>query len=410
MKSHTSVIRGMAVVALLGLGSQACVQPRPGGTVAADRPECPFDSVAIPVTRKVRETTTTTTLTVIPVSGPITNVPEYHDCQRFINPPAYGPMVAIFAHHALDSMYDQITDSVAGVALQAAAEIYSYDGDYDNLHIQRGFNCLYLTRTSGVWAARIVWVDQDADACLKPPVSSGHPLQVRPQSFPGLQEPDVPPVARWDWDPRRSQQYISIRCGREWCEVGPSGFSSSAGLGSPTLPDLDASTPAEVQRVLRIKGWYDEQYLALPGTGPFGLNPSLIRGTAIPHPMLERLTTVAHFTGQWRPSAYIRLDAPALDYSTKLGLQQGLNRIFMCQGDFSGCPNTAGIPQPICDAAADGQWWAKVVSPSGASPTYFCVIRRTHPGVVIPGTVRWRWDSDDEKTWIRCPEGCCTVS
>jgi hypothetical protein len=37
---------------------------------------------------------------------------------------------------------------------------------------------------------------------------------------------DIPPVARWDYDTANHQQYIGLRCGGEWCEVGHSGFEN----------------------------------------------------------------------------------------------------------------------------------------------------------------------------------------
>ena len=49
---------------------------------------------------------------------------------------------------------------------------------------------------------------------------------------------------------------------------------------------------------------------------------------------------------------------------------------------------------------------------------YKCAYRTDHAGVKdlngnpvdIPGTARWKWDEDDEKLWVRCPQGCCTVN
>ena len=99
---------------------------------AEGRPECPQDSVFIVNKYKNDRGSFTQIVTTIPVSGPITNVPEYHDCQRFaMSPdPKYGPLVAIFANHGLDSMFPAPFDSSAQPPSEAAAEIYSWDGDY----------------------------------------------------------------------------------------------------------------------------------------------------------------------------------------------------------------------------------------------------------------------------------------
>jgi hypothetical protein len=33
------------------------------------------------------------------------------------------------------------------------------------------------------------------------------------------------------------------------------------------------------------------------------------------------------------------------------------------------------------------------------------------PGVPhIPGTARWFWVRRDEKLWMRCAQGCCTIN
>jgi hypothetical protein len=420
MKRPGKLLLGSAILGITTLGCEKKPEdttPPPPAT--AGRPECPMDSLRLKAVRIVDRQPVSYTLTQIPISGSITNVPEYHDCQRFVvdsgQGPVYGPMVAIFAHHALDSLYDELADTSLGSASQAAAEIYSYDGDYEPLSIRRGFNCLYLIKQNNVWGAVMKWADQNAELCLEP-LANGDQLTVRAEAFQDLEKNDLPPVARWDWDPDRNVQYISIRCGEEWCEVGPRGgfLSSRTLVGGVSLPRMDAVpalvgsvTGNERRRVLRVRGWYDEQVLALPATS--GLAPSTIRGIAIPHPLLQQMT-IASFATRWTLSGYIMLNGPPQDYSTKLGLGEGVNQISMCSGDWRDCPHRDDVPEPTCGAEADKKWWGEVTGPGGEKH-YFCVTRRTHdPMIEIPGTMRWRWDPDDEKTWIRCPNGCCTVN
>ena len=45
----------------------------------------------------------------------------------------------------------------------------------------------------------------------------------------------------------------------------------------------------------------------------------------------------------------------------------------------------------------------------GLAHKYFCVAKREHPAMVIPGIVRWRWKVKDETIWVSCQRGCCEV-
>jgi len=375
-----------------------------GRAIPESRPECPTDSVLIVNTYLVKKTPVTEIVTTIPVAGPITNVPEYHDCQRFA--PAlgekYGPLVAIFAHQGLDTLF---ADSTAP-PVEAAAEIYSWDGEYPALAIKRGFNCLYLKRSGTSWKARMVPVDT-AGACLHKQ-AGGEDLKVT--SWKAKYLGDLPAVARWDWDSRASQQYISIRCGVEWCEVGSkTGFTSSAlhpdgTLPSEPVPYKGEATAQEQQRVLTVKGWYDEQRIAVSDGASLLVSTTL--GTAFPHPMLDRLGDTSDFQLQWIPVAYVLLNQEPPGYKKKLNLDVGLNSVYMCHGPFTRCPEIpVGTREPKCPVGADRQWWTMIVS-ARKDTVYRCIHRRVHHDVQIPGTVRWRWKETDETLWVRCPQGC----
>ena len=77
------------------------------------RADCQQDSVFTIVVRDDSNAVTDTiTAGDIPLVGNIGNIPEYHDCQRFIlpagkdangpTPERYGPLMAVWAGHALD--------------------------------------------------------------------------------------------------------------------------------------------------------------------------------------------------------------------------------------------------------------------------------------------------------------------
>lgn len=429
--TDSSTARSLALIGFvaLALGAIGCPPPeKPAGTGTAvapgARPECPTDSVAIVI--KAKERDVQTVVTSIPLAGPISNVPEYHDCQRFVMGagPELGPLVAIFARYNLDSLGFLIdTLHEHGMELGAAgAQIYNYDHAYGPLGIQGpGFSCLYLNRTPSsssdqpVWTAKMVFAGSDETRCMQPAnvnTLPGQPLSVvvRPKPLSG---PDVPPVARWDWDPEHSEQYIGVKCGDDWCEIGRPGFTRSndhkykATWPAPEpVPSMTAPTGRQKERVLAVKGWYDEQRLSVGSAG--SLHATTIMGRAIPHPLLDDMDDIAVFRKGWIPSAYVDMDA---DYTAKYTLRQGLNRIYMCHNADKSCQ---GVPAACPDAASPApadQWWTKIVSgvASDTTVTYRCVTRREHAGVDVRGTVRWRWTENDETLWVRCGAGCCTT-
>jgi len=405
---------GGCAVAIVTLGvALGCGRQRKAGPITLGRPECPAGRLDIELVDTVEGVPQVRHVNNIPIAGPITNIPEFHDCQRFVNPAGgelkYGPMVAIFAHYRLDSLYSTRQDSAAGEIGEAAAEIYSYDGAYERLFINQGFNCLYLVQLAGGWQAYMTSVGNDEKGCQKP-LQRGNSLTVVAKRL-VHDDKDIPPVARWDYDTANHQQYIGLRCGGEWCEVGHSGFETSGMYSAARLPDdpvpgFGTIGGSEKARIVRVKGWYDEQYLAEGSTG--SLKPTRVRGTAFPHPLLDRMNTEAHFVGGWKPVAYLLMDGdPGETYKSKLNLEQGINKVFYCHGTFLSCGETT--TEPPCGVDADHQWWAKIESAVTHEAKYYCVTRRTHPGLEIPGVVRWRWREDDETLWVRCPEGCCAV-
>ncbi len=377
----------------------------------------------------------------------ITEVPEFHDCQRFLvgNGSSYGPLVAIFAAWELERL-DFRLDSASrtpsrrqgerptGAASSssgrdssgsatvgfAGALIVNLGERYQarNLVIESGFSCLYLWR-SGRWNAAIVPVPHD-DLCLKPIrpdtfTTAVENLRVIENVVPASRRHDYPPVARWDYDPRTRQQYIGMKCGLAWCEIGSASFNPNPRYPGP-FPD-----PGEA-KVVHIKGWYDEQYLAVDSAGM--LVPSRLKGTLIPHPRLDTYT-FDNFDRIWAPVAYVALDGGTpqdyAHYKAKHNLEQArvgnslqtLNEIALCRGIEAVCGVPAGS-SPKCTSppedAAGVRWWGRVRAVSG-SVVYKCITREAHEnmGFHVPGTARWRWVLKDETTWTRCIEGCCEM-
>ena len=393
------------------------------------RPECPQDSIHIFV-ENPEEAGTFLVIDDITLAGSHSRIPEYHDCQRFLMSPGdtFGPLVGIWAASYLDKFTDsmRMEQEFSGnpqIALAAAA-IHNYHLPYRPLHIEHDFSCLYLwADLSGVtdsnhrtpldWRAKIVSVGiREPDCSKKLPFDqlSSPELQVRVDPASGLgSNGDVPPVARWDWDSAHSQHYIGIKCGWFWCEVGAEHFQSSP-IRSVTLNwrNIASSSVAPIaanerRRVTDVKGWYDEQRLAVVGPSP-SLVPTVL-GTAYPHPSLQGINNVGVFKN-WVPSAIVNVEQ---QYNGKLHLSQGINEVYLCAGDRASC----GIPPDMGICNADYQnsadpWWSMIIA--GRDTSYHCVMRRDHGITNIPGTVRWRWSETDEKIWVRCTTGCCTVN
>jgi hypothetical protein len=392
--------------ALLTVAVLGCPKPKPQPGDFAGRPECPRDSIWVPADPGYK------LVTSLAGPGPISLVPEYHDCQRMLNHDmnAFGPMIAVFARYGLDTMPDPTPPTgppVRGRQVfagdQAAATILNYDEPYDPLHIEHGFNCLYVYAVSGTWNAHIVKVKTDND-CLQPfdPAMQGFDLKVTVAPTPSNVK--IPPVARWDWDKEARENYIGMRCGNRWCEISSSSHSflvsSDRYTGKPTV---------------EVKGWYDQQYLAVPANSSPDLTPGGVIGTIFPVGDLNA-NTVQTFTNTWAEVAIVSLSKDSPVYFNKFNFiagpaPDGQTQIWFCTGTPEGCKIPNGQVPDCKDSPVknDPPWFAKIVSADRVK--YHCVIRRTHSGgIPIPGAVRWRWKLLDEGIWVACPEGCCEVS
>lgn len=362
----------------------------------AGRPECPHDWDL------KREQ--------VPDVASTINIPEFNDCQRFIvrdrdGTLHYDSLYAIFAADTL-----MVLDSIDPGTRIAVAEIYS-EGRYDTLGIARNLNCLIIARDSspapGTWEARMIPVTSGTQ-CDTLPDNTGTLLTVH-RLLGHFSSEDFPRVARWQWDSANMVQYIGVYCGRAWCAV--------------TNPELTpVFPPATGNRTRAIPGWHDDQLLAYHDANGY-LRPSLIHGTIYPDPGLDARTSTAQFAG-WTPAAQVTLepltgvDPRAIgQYKQTMNFDVTLpgqfNLMLLCYGDIRTTPN----PCPMSPAdslrlantcGGSGLWWAMVVA-AGGDRKPLCVMRRPNENVPfrIPGTARWRWVANDERTWKACVQGCC---
>lgn len=362
--------------------------------------------------------------------GAIVDVPEYNDCQKLAtgDPAEYGPKVGIYVSAGLDTLFrTDMSRSASGSPTSGnvfVALIHNFGKDYvtQSLTIKSGYSCLRLRPGPGVYQATIEDVGAAVPNCLKPPtvtprgISMVRALHVGPAHF-----EDYPPVARWEWDPAQLHHYVGIKCGPAWCEVGGRG-EPDVGVGeappNEAIPGLPSS-PGMAGRTHLVKGWYDEQALAIPGTSK-PLEPR-VRARIYPHQQLEAVTFDLFGKG-WVPAAYVYLPEASAPYHDALHLSQGLNTIYLCQARSTlqdHCAGAAAGTFGKCapsDADTNGEpatiWYARIM-PTGTTDAnaagYICVTKQQHVGVDIRATTRWRWADDDEKIWIRCTNGCCTV-
>lgn len=452
------LITAIASGVLLG-----CERTQPVVTASADRPECPHAWSTYFLPGEIDESNDTTgggrtgrnaKTWVIPrggapsaflISREVSDVPEFHDCQRLVVSSAsggttsgsagaatasreYGEMTAVLVRDELDAVLvarlgNEGTNPIGKEGLPVA-EIVS-EGNYPPLGIQTGFNCVVLADSGLAWMIAM-GSDHRAFRCDSVVLPAATPSNATLLSVSmGPRELDaaaVPPVTRWEWDSANGQQVIGIKCRpRVWCTVGPKGHKATsarafaAGTGLP-----------------HVSGWIDEQYLAevspagsTTAGGANALRVTPIVGTAYPAAQLGAWTMSPAKSG-WTPVAYVALSAPLRSYETKWGFSDtpnasrglaALNEISFCAGTQSGC----GVPARVKSCSSPTEIWAKVTSPlplsSGGNTTYLCVRYRAHAAIPsptgahfdIPPVVRWRWKADDEAMWVRCPAGCCEV-
>jgi hypothetical protein len=427
------------------VGACCCRTPR---SVAVVHFACPGDPVVIDIVN-ASSGAILNTVNGVPASEPITDIPEFHDCQRFVVGGSYDSLYAIFASFHLE-VIDTLLRADSGAAvvqgrsymIVPAATIYSHGGKYTPLSIEPGFNCLLFHRrmNSDQWQATMVPLGGSSDPdCLKhryDPLANGKDLKVKRLADPSFKVKDYPGVARWDWDPRSSQQYIGITCGTAWCEVGnPSGFESSAALTfassswQPLAGRLADPSSLASSRVVKVKGWYDEQRLEIVSSGNQTPGPV---GYVVPNPLLDSINDaggLAAYRDKWSHVAKVEVRGtyPKWNFTT------GENQIFFCYGTTRTCgvsdnlARVSGSSTLLSNCPADPtdntlKWWARIVSASGGI-AYVCVERRDHSaqiqaynsahpedaGIRVPGAARWRFLPNDAGDWIGCPSGCCTI-
>ena len=381
----------------------------------------------------------------IPIASETDAIPEFHDCQRFASSTrnGYGPLIAIWSSARLASAFEPVrpqgdddgaaTRTTGSSQVESpwvpVAQVYNFDADtYQPLGIEHRFNCLYLRqvppspRAPDGWIARMV-PRRTVEGCKANREGRdtldlvGADLLVK-ASRPAAAA-DIPPVARWDREPTDSvaepRQYVGIRCADSWCEIGPRGgfvpsvpVYSNVALRDAYLAAFEESPSGSVSpdarlRVIRAKGWYDQQLLAQVVGTTKSLTRSDVFGTIIPHPTLDVIDDPTTFDGAWLPAAYVHVSDT---YTGKSRFEQGMNRVYLCRGTATRpCPGRE--PVGAKSTPSSGAEWLAIVAGATVSDT-ISIHYDGSPGVIPAGAARWRWMETDEKAWMRCAGGCCS--
>ena len=382
-------------------------------------------------------------LDTLPIAGPSTNIPEYNDCQRMIVPLstgalAYADVQAVWVRYGIENYFATLpaVGSTAGTSfgpligpttprtrLGTVGVVWGM-GNYNALGVKEGFNCIVLrweggafnAATSRAWMVPVTFPDV-CDTPLNLPAGRATELAVAaipPRVEAGVADL-VPQVARWDWDDRDTLQYVSLWCPAGWCEFHGPKFQTSA--------RYSATGTLKARSAIRVKGWYDEQYLMNPYDAATTPRPEdgLLRGTVFPAPGLDG-RKVSAYTSTWLKVATVSLAKASVRYERKYRYERDPappdgkdNVVYMCfesqASTYAGTPGCSGEIPNRCtfDSVNIGYWYARIVSRSGRTKALCVWYHPTAGNLQPPGTVRWRWTLKDETIWVACPTGCCEV-
>lgn len=463
----TVVVGGLWLLAVALVPDSWSFGPGPEGPARTGRPECPrHDTVFVDIAGEW-----TPVVTQIGTAASITLVPEFHDCQRLLNPgenPAkYGPLIAIFASITTDLLPNPpgfvpipppppppppapAPDPSTALTLPAfpgSVTVFTPSPGFRILpppNIPAGYTVTAVTASppsvrTGRENALVTVVnyhEEYAPLHMKTGVSclyvyhngsewaahlvfAGKPAQSdtlctkpldmsRPESWPLAVVPK--------WDPK----LVPVT---RW-ERDPVAKQFYVGVQCGTswceiYPMQEGFTHTSAPSYPGLgKGWYDEQYLAEkgnPNSDADGLTPGIAEGTIIP---IGDLTSHTNDDFKvWLQVAKVALSVESDAYKSKYRFVKSLapvawSTVSLCRGSKSDCniPIWSKIWMNKCDNEHD-PWWAKVESPDGTK--YKCVVQRppmVPGGPLPPGVVRWRWKLKDEGMWARCPGGCCEVT
>jgi hypothetical protein len=351
------------------------------------------------------------------------DIPEYHDEGRL---PAgadaggalLGPLAGIYASPFLHGFTRpaQISEQgrpgvLAGiVVVQLNRWETTVPQSYRNLRLGVGVNCVWLYTTNGVQFEAYVSHPDPQKECDRtvfvpggtPPKANDGQLPVVAVRFRGFTRQEGYPGAARFGTRNNGDPILAFKCLDAFCEIGVqnhSEVSAPPGTVPPTPPQVEwtltpnlqaqAAANPEGVRVRVIKGWQDQQVLAIRDNN-FVWRPSAVRATIVPDPALPGYS--ASSFNQWRRVATIKIDGavPANSKYYRWGLRQGDNEVW-----FQG----------------SGAIWRAEIRRAGQPSTPWRYMKRTvHYDVSVPPIVRFRWTGADDGVWAPCGNACCKAA
>lgn len=336
-------------------------------------------------------------------------IPEYHDEGRLPTVAnRLGPMAHIYASPYLAGFTRRRQIFEQGMpGLLAAIVVVELDPDgvipetYRRLRLEGGVNCvwLYLANASpNTNYQAYVSTALPGKPCDRtiPPVPRG-PLPVVAVRHPDFTaSSDYPPVARFDVDASENLPVIAFKCLAAFCEVGP---ATPAGVRTPwglsrsdqskavwNIPVWAGFTMSKAERRVRvIKGWHDEQHLAVRNGDQW--SRLKVRATLIPEPSVSTLDA-ADFLNTWTRVANLLIhDNLAGTKYARWGLRTGSN--------------------PLRIQSTGAGWQAEVYRAATDRVLWINTGRMVHYDAAVPPTARFRWTRIDDGIWVPCGNACC---
>lgn len=314
------------------------------------------------------------------------SLPEAGDEQRLDDGSGQqlGPVAFIFPSPFANGFTrrSQIAVHPAPGLLVAVVVVRGNPGDpvpqtYANLQLQTGVNCIWLFAPGpnpGNTYQVFVTSTPSGSPCNRS--NPRGPLFVDERHIGGFAHADYPPSPRFDEIPP-NQPVLGFKCLNAWCEAGPSAFTQHP-------------PPASVSgKEGKIKGWFDEQYLAERVGGVW---TKRMRAAVFPVPNLDRLDRSDFAVYRRVAWLYIFDPIPAGSKYASWGMGVGANHKNKVELKFD---------------AASSKWSVRITPQGGTPITWTEVEEMPHLDVPIPGTVRFRFTVEDDGIWVPCGQSCC---
>lgn len=332
------------------------------------------------------------------------SIPEYHDEGRLpIGGQLLGPMAYIYAspHLGTFTRKAQIFEHGLPGALVAIVSVETnvpIPNTYDDLGLDNGINCIWLRALGpGSNDPFEVWVTTTPThlACdATAPVARRGPfnvVEVREAAFPNAA--DYPPVARFTED-MSGRPVLAFKCLAAFCEVRRN-HGQAQSRRPRTRPNPVNPNPRH--RLRTVKGWHDEQPLAVRRTNgtwaSTGIYASIVPDTGI----LNYDSTAFHDV--WVPAANIVIHNTLLSGKYfDWGLRTNNNYVAV-KFDVATSRWVVGIFDNYFAAPIPGTTLPRV--------TWKMRERMLHRDAAVPLTARFRWTLGDEGIWFPCGNSCC---